>query len=163
MSFNRFPALFPFFKWCDNTALGQQIRGTTWEFPLIETIHILALAVLLGGIFLLNLRLLGVGEKRWSPATIARALRPYTLWSLITILVTGGLLYLSEALKCYDNAAFLPKMAFLFAAIIYHFTLYRKAIRNDTDSTPMLGRFAAALSLVLWFAVGVAGRAIGFV
>jgi hypothetical protein len=163
MSFNRFPALFPFFKWCDNTALGGQIRGTTWEFPLIETIHILALAVLLGGIFLLNLRLLGLGEKRWSPATIARVLRPYTFWSLVTILVTGALLYLSEALKCYDNAAFLPKMVFLFAAIVYHFTLYKRAVVDHTSGTPMLAKFAAVLSFVLWFGVGVAGRAIGFV
>ena len=54
----------------DGTAISLFIKGTTWVFPLVETIHILALAVLLGSLFLIDLRLLGIAIRRWSPAQI---------------------------------------------------------------------------------------------
>ena len=155
--------LFLFSQWCDATWLGEAIRSVTWAFPLIETIHILALAVLLGSIFLLNLRLLGVWIHGWTPAQMARVLSRYILVSLGLILVTGVMLFLSEAVKAYGNDAFGPKIVLLVLAILFHFTVYRKVTASEAEITPMWGKLAACLSLALWFGVGVAGRAIGFV
>lgn len=155
--------LLPFFRWCDATWLGDAIRGVTWAFPLIETIHILALAVLLGSIFLLNLRLLGVWIHNWTPKQMARVLSPYIWISLVVILVSGVMLFLSEALKAFDNAAFGPKIELLILAMVYHYTIYRKAAATEAEAPPVWAKAAAVLSLVLWFGVGVAGRAIGFV
>src|SRR5580692_9343687 len=73
-SFAQFPSWFPFFAWVDTTAMSTYIKGTTWVFPLVETIHILALAVLLGSLFLIDLRLLGIAIRRWSPAQIVEQL-----------------------------------------------------------------------------------------
>lgn len=151
--------MLPFFKWCDATTLGQAIRGVTWAFPAIETIHIMAMIGLLGGVMVMSISLFG-GLRRLTPAHIAQQVQPYMNWGLIIMLVTGILLFISEALKCYDNDAFRPKMISLGLAIIWTFTAQRKAMKSDT---PGQGKLIAVVSMVLWFSVGVAGRAIGFV
>jgi hypothetical protein len=76
------------------------------------------------------------------------------------MLLTGLLLFLSEALKCYDNDAFKPKMICLALAIVWTYTIHRKAVNSDV---PGSGKLVAIVSLCLWFSVGIAGRAIGFV
>jgi hypothetical protein len=147
------------YKWCDETTLGQAIRGVTWAFPLIETIHIIALIALLGGVLMIDISLLG-GLKRLGPAHIAKQVNPYVDISLVIIIITGIMLFLSEALKAYDNDAFRPKVTLLVLAIIWHYTVHRRA---ETSEIPGSGKLAAIGSIVLWFGVGVAGRAIGFV
>ena len=164
MSFSAlFPSTIPFFRWCDQTWLCNAIKGTTWVFPLTETIHILALVVLLGSIMLLDFRLLGIGIRNWTPWRIANELRRYILWALVVILVTGWLLFMAEPMKAYDNMAFLPKMTLLVSAILFHYTIFRKASSIDKLYTPVVAKFAALASLFLWFGIGVMGRAIGFV
>lgn len=162
-SFAQFPGLFPFFNWLDGTTLCNMIKGTTWVFPLVETIHILSLVVLLGSILLVNFRLLGIGLSRWTPAEMARQLRPYMNWGLAVILVTGALLFIAEPRKLFDNAAFGPKMILLVASIVFQYTIFPRMARIERHSPPLWGRVAALLSLMLWFGIGIAGRAIGFV
>jgi len=158
-----FPFTYPLFKWCDDTWLCNAIKATTWVFPLTETIHILALVVLLGSILLLDLRLLGLGARKFTPFRISNELRTYIGCSLVLILVTGWILFMAEPLKAYDNMAFLPKMILLVSAIVFHYTIFRKASNIDTPTIPLIAKFGAVLSLALWFGIGVMGRAIGFV
>lgn len=153
--------LYPFFEWADQTAVGEFVRGNTWAFPLTETFHIMALAVLLGSLFLIDLRLLGVKMRGLSAAKLGRELNVYMNWSIVIILVTGALLFLSEAVKSYSNDAFWPKMYLLGLALVFHYTGHKAAIK--ADNPPAWGWIAGALSLFLWFGVGAAGRAIGFV
>jgi hypothetical protein len=155
--------LLPFFKWCDTTTLGLAIRGVTWAFPLIETIHILALTVLFGGIMLVDFRLLGIAVRTIPVARIQQELHRYVNVSLVVIILTGIMLFLSEALKAYDNAAFFPKIILLALAIVYHYTVHAKAAASPLPSGPAWGKVAALVSMALWLGVGVAGRAIGFV
>jgi hypothetical protein len=151
--------MLPFFKWCDATALGQSIRGVTWAFPAIETIHIIAMIGLIGGVMIMAISLLG-GLRQLTPSHIAQQVWPYMNIGLVVMLITGVLLFLSEALKCYDNDAFRPKMICLALAIVWTFTVLRKAVKSDVSGS---GKLAAFVAVVLWFGVGVAGRAIGFV
>ena len=58
--------------WNDKTWLGQAISGTIWAFPVIETIHILALTMMFGAIVIIDLRMLGVGMKK-QPVTVLDA------------------------------------------------------------------------------------------
>ena len=153
-----FPESKPFFDWCHSTSIGEFMRAETWQFAITETVHLLALAVLLGSVLLVNLRLLGI-LRGWSPAQMTRTLGPFTGAGLIAMLVTGALLFVSEPLKYYNNDAFLPKMLFLTAAILYHFTVYRKA----AAAPALLSKLAALVSIALWFSIGAAGRAIAFV
>lgn len=156
------PSWFPFFKWVDQTSLSAAIKATTWVFPLVETFHILALSVLLGTVFLLDLRLLGLAIRHWSPAQIMAQVRPMMNWAVGIILVTGILLFVAEPRKCFDNAAFGPKMIFLALALLVQYTVYRRA-GLITARIPVWARVAGTVSFALWFAVAVCGRAIGFV
>ena len=153
--------LQPFFLWCNETAIGEYTRSTTWAFLLIETIHILALAVLLGGILLVDLRLLGVTLDQFTPAKLQKELNRYINWSLVAIIVSGIPLFCSEADKSYDNDAFRPKIVLLLLAILFHYTVHKRIALNDSHGVS--AKAVAILSLFLWFGVGAAGRAIGFV
>ena len=157
-------SLKPFFEWSDKIWLGQAIANTIWAFPLIETIHILALTIMFGSIVVIDLRMMGFGLKKQQVAVLAKNLEPYMTWGMVTMLATGYMLFASEAMKCFGNQGFKFKMAFLFPAIIFQYTLFRSVTHRPENKRPMLlGWAVALLSLTLWFGVGVGGRAIGFV
>ena|SRR5579862_4419081 len=156
------PFLLPFFAWSDDTWLGMWIRSKTWVFPVIETVHILALTVLLAGVIVIDLRMMHLMLRRMPIWALNRELRPFINWSIGIILTTGAALYSSEALKCFDNPAFWFKMTFLFLALVFQFTLYRSTTKADETSAGK-GWTVGVLSLILWFAVGWGGRGIGFI
>jgi hypothetical protein len=153
----------PIFEWSDHTRVAIAIRNSRWLFPIIETLHLLALALLLGTIIVMGLRLFGAVMRRQLVSEVAKQLSPWTLGALCVVLPSGWLLFASEAFKCYDSIPFRVKMVCLFLALVYHFTVYRKIIRADEGRvTASVKRFAGIISLVLWFSVGLAGRGIGF-
>jgi hypothetical protein len=154
--------LLPFFKWCDSTWLGETIRDSRLYFPIIETFHLFALTVLLGAVVILNLRMCGIILRRQPVRQLAMDLSPWAFWSLVVILISGVLLFLSEALKCYASIPFQVKMVFLFSALIFHFTVHRKVSRAERDPGLFSGILVGTISLLLWFGVGLGGRAIGF-
>src|SRR5277367_4524633 len=138
-AFAQFPSWFPFFAWMDETRISQYIKGTTWVFPLVETIHILALAVLLGSLFLIDLRLLGIAVRKWTPAQIVGQLHSFINGSVVVILVTGVILFIAEPRKLFDSAAFGPKMMLLALAIVFQYTLYAR-VRAIQTHIPVWGR-----------------------
>ena len=155
--------LMPIFKWFDGSAMGAWVRDSRWIFPAIEAVHIVALALLFGALLVLNLRLLGLGLTYKPVARLARELAPWIFVSLVIILSSGILLFASEAMKAYASVPFQVKMLFLFAAIIFHYTLYRRVTKSDDRAIgPVWGKVAAILSILLWLGVGIGGRGIGF-
>lgn len=155
--------LFPFFKWANNTWVGHTISDSVWLFPAIEGVHIVALALLLGAILVLNLRLMGVMMRDRSLPQLFRELETWTLTSLIVILVSGAMLFASEAVKTFYSAPFRLKIVLLVTAIVFHYTISRRLMRKeDSDLRPALGKVAGSIAIILWVGVGFAGRAIGF-
>lgn len=153
----------PIFRWFDNSWVGHTISDSRWLFPAIEAVHIVALAILCGAILILNLRLLGITLPAKPVRQLARELAPWVLVSLLIILATGLMLFASEALKAYASVPFQVKVVFLFAAIVFHYTIYGKVTNaDDMQISPLWNKLAATVSLVLWFGVGLGGRAIGF-
>ena len=130
----------------------------------METVHILAMAVMFGALLVLNLRLLGLGLKNQPLPLLTKTLWPFANWGLIIMLVSGYAMFASEALKCYANDGFKFKMASLFLIIVFQYTIYRWLIKQDDNQrSAVLGGIAALLNFGLWFCVGAGGRAIGFV
>ena len=158
-------ALLPFFQWCDATTVSGWIRESRWIFPLIETFHILALTVLFGTVLAIDLRLMGAGLKSQPVSAIARHLGPWMRGSLAVILVSGVLLFLSEAMKCYGNDAFRFKMVALLLALGFQFTVfaYVTSPAGEVRVRPIGRKAVALVSMALWLGVGIGGRAIGFV
>ena len=156
-------SLQDFFVWCEHTMIGTAVRDSIWLFPIIEVAHLVGLAVLGGAILLVDLRLLGIGLHGVPVASLARSARPW-LWSSLALTIGSGvLLFLSEALKCYQNPAFWLKVWFLIPALLFA-GLVRPRFTRDAGAgrLPFTARLAGAVSVVLWTGVAAAGRGIGF-
>jgi|SRR6516164_9623215 hypothetical protein len=153
-----------FCQWCNNSFFGHGIRDSVWLFPFVEIFHLIGLGLLGGTLLLLNLRLLGIGFPGARTSDLAKDVRPWMMGGLVLMLVSGFLLFSTEAVKMYGNWAFRAKMSFLFLAILYTFTIYGRVVRAEESRTARVWRVSAAvLSLLLWTGVGLGGRAIGFV
>ena len=126
----------------------------SWLFPLIESIHLCGLAVLVGTIVLMDLRLLGISLRRQPVAQLAGSLTPWTRLGFAIMLTTGPVMFFSDTARYLANGAFRFKMACLALALVGHFTIHRRAVRAGN------GRLAALLSLALWTVVVLGGRAI---
>jgi len=153
--------LLPFFEWCDNTRVAVVIRDSRVLFPIIETFHLFALTILLGTTIVVSLRLIGVTLRRQPIAELTEDLAPWSNGSIVVMLVSGVLLFLSEALKCYGSSAFRVKMIVLLVALVFHITVFRPASRSPTASS-LRRTIAGVGALALWFGVGLAGRGIAF-
>jgi len=141
--------------------LGLWIREATWVFAVIETVHIMALAVLLGTMIVIDLRLLGLGLKRQPTAEIARLLNPWFWSSFLVMIATGICLFASEAVRLSESSPFSYKMVFLLLAVGVHLTIHRRAISNGIEGAAF-SKTAAWLSLGCWLGIALAGRAIAF-
>lgn len=145
-----------------HSPLGQAMQTSRWGFAVVEMVHLLGLAFLGGSVLIVDLRLLGVILKDESALTIGRGIGRLLLCSLTVMVLSGMALLSEEAGKCYYSPAFRCKMALLATAVVFYFTLHRQAILRVQSGKPALWpRIAAAVSLLLWLGVGVAGRTIG--
>jgi hypothetical protein len=156
-------SLLALFKWFDATPISMAIRDSTYIFPVVEVLHLFGLTLLLGTVTVIAMRMLGVGMRRQSISEVASQLTPWSVGAAILTIVSGILLFLSEAMKCYGNAAFPYKMWFLLGGIILYFLTQRKVTSPSSRLSPGQLKVIAILSLVLWYGVAIAGRAIAFV
>ncbi len=154
--------LLPFFQWCEATAVGQFVRQSQWLFPVIEAFHLVTLAFIGGAILIVDLRLLGTGVRGQPVSVVARHVRPWLVGALSAMIVTGGLLFLSEAVKCYYNTSFWVKMTTLAVAIVFTFTVRERVTHRNAAAMPIWGRLVGLISIALWITVAAAGRWIGF-
>src|SRR5580658_9668650 len=155
--------LLQLFKWFDATPISLIIRNSTYIFPVVEVFHLLGLTLLLGTVTVVDMRILGVGMRRQSVSDLASALTPWSVGAAILTIVSGILLFLSEAMKCYGNAAFPYKMWFLLGGIILYFVALRRVASPTSKLNSVQLKVIAILALVLWYGVAIAGRAIAFV
>ena len=155
--------LLPFFQYLETVWLGRFVVESNWLFPVIESVHLLALALLGGSILIVDLRMLGLGLSGREVKEIAREARPYMNVALVLMISTGIPLFLSEPIKCYYSPAFWVKMWTLAIALIYTYTIRTKTTRMDVvQNTARRQVLVGALSIALWFTVASAGRWIGF-
>ncbi|MEY2926711.1 MAG: hypothetical protein RL367_1188 [Pseudomonadota bacterium] len=155
--------------WLEASTLGVTITESEWLFPAIETVHVLALVMVIGSIAMLDLRLLGVSNRDRGVAELAAETLPMTWIAFVIAAMSGSLMFISAAVTTYyDNGPFRIKLVLLALAGLnmaaFHLTAYR-GVRdwNTLLPTPMAARIASGLSLFLWVGVVVAGRWIGFV
>jgi len=156
-------SLLQLFKWFDATPISLIIRNSTYIFPVVEVLHLFGLTLLLGTVTVVDMRILGFGMRRQSVSDLASALTPWSVGAAIVTIVSGILLFLSEAMKCYGNSAFPYKMWLLLGGIILYFLTQRRLTSPASRMNPALLKVIAVLSLILWYGVAIAGRAIAFV
>jgi len=152
--------LLPLFQWFEATAIGTVVRESLWLFPVIECVHLLALALLGGAVLVVDLRLLGLGLREQPAAILGRKMHPWLVGSLAAMIATGVPMFLSESLKCYYSPPFRLKIGLLAVATIFTYTVRRRVLADCIQ--PMRCRLTGVMSLALWFGVGFSGRWIAF-
>jgi hypothetical protein len=126
---------------------------------VIEAVHLLAFALTGGTVLLVSLRLLGYRVGGQTASQVAAEVRPWFLGSLVAVVGSGLLLFLSEAVKCYNSVAFQVKISALAAVVILTAVSHRQ-VTSDAVA-PAIQRASAVTTLVLWALVAWGGRWIG--
>jgi Family of unknown function (DUF6644) len=153
--------------WIENTPVATAIRQSTWLFPAIETVHVLATVIVVGSVSMLDLRLLDIAWRDYSIREVHEDVLPWTWTSFGVAAIAGSLLFSSSATKYYHNGPFRIKMVLLvlvaFNAACFELATYQR-IANPEEQTkiPMVAKVAGGLGLVLWIGVVACGRWIGF-
>ena len=104
-------------NWMQNSDIGTGIRESIWTFPIVETSHVLGLALSTGLLIWFDFRLLGWGMKHQPISQVHKQVMPYAAIGFIIMFVTGVLLFWSEAEKCYLSGFFRAKVLFLFLGV----------------------------------------------
>jgi len=162
------PDMIAFCKWLEHTSLGTHVRESLWLFPTVETLHLFGIVMLVGSTSFFDLRLLNLTMKDQPVSRIVGKLQGFVWAGFIVQVVTGFMMFSSEATKMYINDAFRLKMLMIVVAGlnagIFHFTAYRSADKwSSSGSTPLAAKFAGAFSILLWFGIVAAGRWIAFI
>ena len=130
-------------------------------FPILECIHLIGIVCGVGTAALVNFRLLGVGLTQDSPSRLWSDTTPWTLSGLTLAIFSGLLLFSIDPAMYYVNEAFRLKMLMLLLAIIFYFTMVRRAVA--TDARGGKGAMVACISLGMWALVPVGGIFSGFI
>lgn len=150
-----------FLESLQSSPVGQLIGGTDHLVgAAFQFIHIVGLVLLLTGVLLVALRLLGLGLKQQSLAEVAQMARPFLWWGLAAAVISGGLMFASTAVIYVTKEALQLKLVLLVLAVLLQLGLIRRLVSHPAGKA--LATSGALASLVLWFGVGLAGRAIGF-
>jgi uncharacterized membrane protein SirB2 len=148
----------------DQTAVSQWIKEAAWVVPTVQTIHILAIAIVASSALMLDLRLIGVfWSNRPLEAVKARFL-PLIWWPLLLLLATGIIMITAEPGRSLKNPAFQLKMLLLIAALVvtglFQFLHRRNAAIDEGPRAAMVT--LAIVSIVLWSSIIFAGRWIAY-
>lgn len=151
----------------ENWSLSQLIASTNW-FPLLESFHVIAAALVVGSILWVDLRLLGLAAVRYPITTLSTQLVPWTWGAFVVATITGVGMFITRAASHVTNPAFQWKMALLVLAganmAYFHFRVYKSIHEwDEVIATPRQLKIIGATSLLLWSGVMLAGRWVGHI
>jgi len=145
--------------------LGFYVYALPWTWPILETLHFFGLCLLLGGLLVIDLRLLGI--NRIVPTVSVHDLLPLVIVGFGINLATGVLFFVGDPHRYAINIAFHLKMVLVVLAglnALYYQRKIAPEIDGWTERTkiPMNAKLVGATSLVLWFGVLSYGRLIPY-
>jgi hypothetical protein len=160
--------LLSFASWLSHTPASQFIQNVLWIIPVIQTVHILAIAVVLSSVAMIDLRIFGLAGRRAIMTQMGDRYVPWLWWGLLLLALTGVVLITGEPVRSLTNPAFQIKMLLLLGAVAVTICFQHSVRRNagawdGRARSPASIRFAAVGTLLLWFAIAVAGRWIAYV
>ena len=156
-------ALLGWAQWLDAAGLGPWARSDAWAYPVANTLHLLGLVMLVGGIGVVDLRIAGLWRSL-PAAPLSRALTPLALAGLAIMVASGTILFAADGATLARSATFHRKLA-LIALALANAAAFRLAWQRRVEaggSVPGVARLMAIASLLLWLGVGTLGRWIAY-
>jgi hypothetical protein len=156
-----------FFVWLHGTTFATAIRDGDSLFPWIESVHVLAVTLVVGSIAIVDLRLLGVASVHRSVSSVSADVLPFTWTAFGFAVLTGAALFTSHAVGYAQNLQFQMKLLLLVLAgvnmLTFHLIMGRGTGRwSEAGVAPWQGKVAGLISLALWIGIVTLGRWIGF-
>jgi hypothetical protein len=160
--------LHAFGEWLGSTALSTTIQNVSWIIPTTQSMHIVCVAIVIAGVFLVDLRILGVFAPTWSLAALSDRFLTWIWYAIVVLLITGTILIIGEPSRSILNPAFWVKMTMLIIVASLTRVVQRPLMRDAGYWDATGGRRAtlkgiAIASLVLWSCIVFAGRWIAYV
>jgi hypothetical protein len=145
--------IFGICQWLEQTVVGTSIRESL---------------LLVGATSILDLRLMGLTFRDEPVSKLAERFLPWAWAGFAIQVITGLLLFSSEATKMYGNLGFEIKMLLIVVAginaFVFHSIAYQSVGKWDNDPVaPLSARAAGLISILLWFGIVAAGRWIAYV
>ena len=143
------------------------IQQSPYAFPSIETLHVIALTLMIGSIWLVDLRLLGLASTDRPVTELCAKVLPLTWAAFVAATVAGALLFITQAIDYYENTSFRIKILLMVLAglnmLYFQYLTYKDVANwNHGPKIPIMAKTAAALSLTIWIAVVFCGRLVAF-
>lgn len=154
--------------WIDNTPMAEEIRVSLWIFPTLEIAHVAAIAVVLGSIARVDLRLAGLVSRDRAISEISHEMLPWTWIGFALATIFGVLLFVGQPTRYVSVAFFDAKLILILLAglnmLAFEYLTRRGIGTWDCAAVPPIQvRLAGGLSLAFWISVAICGRLIGFV
>jgi hydrogenase-4 membrane subunit HyfE len=153
-----------FCVWLDGTPASQVVQTTAWIVPTVQTIHILAIAVVMTSALMIDLRLIGILGRDQPIERMSTRFFPAIWWVVFVLFVTGVIMIVGEPARSLQNPIFQLKMALLIVALIVTYFLQRLS-NNKTladGNAALSARAMAVVSVLLWTGIIFSGRWIAY-
>ena len=157
-----------FSDWLSMTPVSLVLQTVEWIIPAVQSVHILAIAIVMSSVIILDLRLMGLMGHSQSISGLTRRFLPWVWSSLVVLLLTGIVLITAEPRRDLLNGVFQTKMALLAVAIVVT-AVFQEIVRRNMefwDLSPQRRAAAwatAVVSLLVWSAIVGCGRWIAYV
>lgn len=162
MSGGFWASLGAFCDWLETTSTSQTIQTVLWIVPTIQSIHILAIAALMGSALMIDARLLGWIDRDEPVGAVARRFLPVIWWMLPLLLVTGAVMIVGEPARSLKNPFFQIKAALIVLAVS-HLALFHRRLVSAGESVSAGAATAIVLpSALIWLAIIFCGRWIAY-
>jgi hypothetical protein len=153
--------------WLEKTQLSQLIQTHEWIIPTVQSIHILAIAVVTASALMINLRLLGLYTADQPLSEVLARFVPFIWWPLIVLLLTGVVMIIGEPPRSLKSPVFQLKMTLLVAALLATticqiLPRLQPAFGQSTARRTAGPVILACTSLALWAGIIFAGRWIAY-
>jgi hypothetical protein len=149
-------------EWIYGTALSSAIRDSSWLVPVVQSIHIIAIATMVGAALVVELRIAGVLAPDERLDVVAQRYLPWMWRALAVLLATGLVMILGEPDRTLRSMTFWIKMALVSVGVLASLGLRKPLLRpaNLADKAPV--KVMAWALLGLWVAVMFCGRWIAY-
>jgi len=141
---------------------GAFLRESTYGFSVLLTVHVVGMCLFLGLIIMMDVRLVGIGNRSTPAALIQRRLFPWQMAGFVVVLISGILLFYSKPLYYYGKGFFWIKLALMALAGINAAVIHLVTSRDAGGWNRPIARVAGGMSLLLWAAVLITGRLVAY-
>ena len=158
--------LQPLWDKIELSPVGDFVASSSWAFPTLETIHVIAIATVFGTVAIMDLRLLGLASNTDRVTDLSRDTLTWTWGAFLLAALTGSLLWVSKAHVYMRDPWFYIKMCLIGVAginmVIFHHVTWKTIGQWDGGRPPQSAKIAGLGSIALWIVVIFCARVIGF-